>query len=347
MARGESRTVPIPGEQRVFSLVLALVASPYGLTKRELLSSVYGYSGRFRHGVIDPTLERQFERDKEQIRSLGIPVEAIDAPEEPGNNQLTRYRIRKELLQQPESVRFSARELTLLRLASLAWAEGSLSAESRRATMKLESLGVGLEVQHLGIAPSISIPERAAPPLQRAIDESRTVRFEYRLPSRDAPLERYVAPLRLHRADGRWHLIGHDLDREARRVFLLSRITGEVRMTAERFDAALRDGVEAAVVELEELRDTRRATVDVRDGSVAQARLEQRARPGRSSEHRDPLRLDLGTLDYAELADELAGYGAEAAAVAPGELRAGVIERLRLVKRQHGQASDAPGERDG
>lgn len=347
MAHGEARTAPIPGEQRVFSLVLALVASPYGLTKRELLSSVYGYSGRFRLGVTDPTLERQFERDKEQIRSLGIPVEAIDAPEESGNNQLTRYRIRKELLQLPQSVRFSARELTLLRLASLAWAEGSLSAESRRATMKLESLGVGLEVQHLGIAPSLSIPERAAPSLQRAIDEGRAVRFEYRLPTRDAALERHVAPLRLHRADGRWHLIGHDLDRGTRRVFLLSRITGEVRMTAERFDAALRDGIEAAIAELVALRDTRRATVDVRAGSVAQARLEQRARPGHTTGDRDPLRLDLGTLDYAELADELAGYGADATAVAPEELRTGVIERLHLVRQQHAQDDDASGERDG
>ena len=37
----------IPGEQRLFSLLLALIATPQGATKRELLSSVYGYADRY------------------------------------------------------------------------------------------------------------------------------------------------------------------------------------------------------------------------------------------------------------------------------------------------------------
>ena len=89
---GSSAPKRVPSEERVFSLVLALVASPQGLTKSELLSSVYGYSQRYDRGVIDSSLERQFERDKAQVRELGIPVETIDSPLEPGNNQLTRYR---------------------------------------------------------------------------------------------------------------------------------------------------------------------------------------------------------------------------------------------------------------
>lgn len=207
----------------MFSLILALVASPNGATKRDLLSSVYGYAERFERGVTDPALERQFERDKEQLRTLGVPIETIDAPLESGNTQLTRYRIAKERLQMPDEVRFDAEELMLMRAAGLAWSEGSLSAEARRAAMKLEALGAALNVEQLGFAPRIALHEPAAPALQAAIDGGHIVRFAYQLPSRTSAMERRVAPLHLHRADGRWHLIAWDFDREAERIFLLSK----------------------------------------------------------------------------------------------------------------------------
>ena len=103
----------VSGEKRVFSLLLALVASPHGATKRELLSTVYGYAERYRSGTSISALERQFERDKEQLRTLGIPLETLDSPLEPGNTQLTRYRIPKDRLEVPANVRFTDRELML------------------------------------------------------------------------------------------------------------------------------------------------------------------------------------------------------------------------------------------
>lgn len=343
-SRAGAQRSSVPGEQRVFSLVLALVASPQGATKRELLSSVYGYADRYQHGERSDALERQFERDKDQLRAIGIPIDTIDSPEEPGNTQLTRYRISKELLQVPRDLRFSERELTLLRLAALAWREGSLTAESRRAAMKLESLGAGLDVQHLGVSLRLGIPEPAAPALQGAIDAGRTVRFDYQLPHRDAPLARRVAPLRLHRADGRWHLIAHDLDRDDERVFLLSRISGAVRVEREAFDPALRDRVEAEIEELLRLERVQRAVLEVRPGSVAEARLSPRA--ASRTEPAEPgceatVRLELGTLDYRAFAEELAAFGADVAVVEPPELRAAVIARLRSVAERHG--ASAPG----
>ncbi|GAB2570654.1 YafY family protein [Leucobacter ruminantium] len=331
----------VPSEQRIFSLVLALVASPEGATKRELLSSVYGYADRFRHGEASAALDRQFERDKEQLRSLGIRVDTIDSPLEPGNNQLTRYRISKDRLQFPGDLRFSSRELMLLRLAALAWSEGSLTAESRRAAMKLESLGAGLDVRHLGVAPMLGIPEPAAAALQSAIDDGRTVRFDYALPGRDEPLGRRVAPLRLHRADGRWHLIAWDLERDASRVFLLSRIRSSVSVQAEPFDPSLRDRVDGIVAELLAQRERHRAVVEVRLGSVAESRLAARAEPGAASADgpaaADGARLlAVRTLDPHALAEELAGYGAEAVVREPLALRELVIERLHGIAEEHG-----------
>jgi proteasome accessory factor B len=341
VAGGQARRRSVPGEQRVFSLVLALVASPQGATKRELLSSVYGYAERG-GGEADAALERQFERDKAQLRELGIPIDAIDSPQEPGNNQLTRYRISKELLQMPAGLRFSDRELALLRGAALAWREGSLTAEARRAVMKLEALGAGLDVQHLGVAPQLGITEPAAPALQRGIDEALVARFDYRLPDRDAPLARRVAPLGLHRADGRWHLIAHDLDRDADRVFLLSRICGEVRVGPEAFDPGLRERLGAVRDELLDRERRLRAAVRVRPGSVAEARLAPRAR--REASGADASLLDLGTLDYHALAAELAAHGDELAVLGPEQLREGTVAILRRVRDQHAGGARPGGE---
>lgn len=331
--------VRITGEQRVFSLVLALVVSPNGATKRDLLSSVYGYSDRYRAGEVSEPLERQFERDKDQLRKLGIPLETIDSPGEPGNTQLARYRISKERLQIPEDLRFTAQELMLLRLAALVWSEGSLNAQSRRAAFKLEALGASVNAQHLGVAPRIFAPEAQALPLQQAADELREVKFRYRLPSRETALERHVAPLRLHRADGRWHLIAWDLERAATRVFLLSRIEGEVRVMQARYDPALRESVTATIENLLSRENEQRATVRVRRGTVAESRLLPRVaegahRPLQSGEWREVL---VGTLDYREhaLAQELVGYGSDVEAVEPSELREAVAADLATVIAQH------------
>ncbi|RGE18073.1 YafY family protein [Leucobacter sp. wl10] len=337
----------VPGEQRIFSLVLALVVSPEGVTKRDLLSSVYGYAERFRAEGSSTALERQFERDKEQLRALGIQVETMDSPLEPGNNQLTRYRIAKERLEFPAGLRFDERELMMLRLAALAWREGSLSAEARRAAMKLEALGAGLDVRQLGVAPSLGSIEPAAAPLQRAIDADRVVRFAYRLPGREDPLERRVAPLRLHRADGRWHLIGRDLERDADRVFLLERITSAVRVSGESFDPGLHARADAVVDEMLGLREERRAHLRVEPGSTAEARLASRKEPaddGAAPASEDgAVELVVGVLDAHLFSEELMGYGAEVAVAAPEALRALVTDGLRRVARQHGgrEAADA------
>lgn len=322
----------VSGEQRVFSLVLALVASPYGATKRELLSTVHGYADRFRSGTTSVALERQFERDKEQLRALGIPLETIDSPLEPGNTQLTRYRIVKERLQIPSDLRFSERELMLLRLAAFAWSEGSLTAQARRAAIKLEALGAGLDVQQLGVAPRIWAPDPSLSALQRAIEEGREVRFRYRLPDRTNALRRHVAPLRLHRADGRWHLIAWDLERDAPRVFLLTRITGEIAVESSEYDASLRARADDIVDSLLAREREQVATLLVRRGTVAESRLTPRAVSSEEDHHSEEWRrLRVGTLDYVEhaLATELAAYGSDVHVVEPELLQKAVVQILR------------------
>lgn len=62
--------------------------------------------------------------------------------------------------------------------------------------------------------------------LSRAVGDQLEVSFDYRKPAEPKAKERRVQPLHLANRDGRWYLIGHDLDRDALRTFALGRISG-------------------------------------------------------------------------------------------------------------------------
>ena len=359
----------VPSEARIFSLVLALVASAEGLTKHALLSSVYGYADRYRDESQRVALDRQFERDKVQLRSLGIPVETLESPGEPGNNQLARYRISKDALDVPPGLKFSDRELMLLRMATLAWREGSLTQEARRAAMKLESLGVGIDAPSLGVNAGFGTSEPAAPALLAAIDQGAPVRFLYQLPGREVPLERRVRPLQLHRFEGRWHLISYDVDRAAPRVFLLSRIVGSVTeetdsggapesSSAAPFDpAAVETMISETVVQLQNLQRTQRVAVRVARHSAAEAQLIRRADAEYEHEGTDGIDgeadgagarvIRFGTTDLHELATLVAGFGADAEALEPTTLRDSVTTILRKMLVTHAGAHTHRSETSG
>ena len=192
-------------EERLFSLVLALIATEIGLTKSDILATVQGYRHRFVLGGDNASLERQFERDKDDIRDLGIPLETIDSDDEPGSNHHLRYRIPKGLYDLPADVTFSPDELMLLKLAGTVWREGSLSAESRRALTKLNSLGVDSNDPILGYAPRLRARDSAFEPLSKALDRGQSVAFLYLKPGEPSPRRRLVIPRAIVLHDGRWH----------------------------------------------------------------------------------------------------------------------------------------------
>ena len=320
----------VPVEERLFSLVLALIASEHGLTKAEILSSVQGYRQRYTPGGDNASLERQFERDKDDIRELGVPLETLEPLTEPGNNQLLRYRIPKGAYDLPAEVTFTPEETTLLNLAAEVWREGSLSGESHRALLKLRSLGVEAEDPTIGYAPRIRVREPAFEPLQRAIDRHLVVRFPYLNPGRQAPIQRTVEPFALVKHEGRWHLASRDVDRDAPRTFLLSRITGPVTTARVSFTPPDGDAAARALEELERVYRGGRARVRIRPGSDAETRLTRRG-----ARELAPGSFELHYSDAELLADELASYGPEVVVDEPASLRDAVVARLRTVLAAH------------
>ena len=320
----------VSNEERLFSLVLALLATETGLTKADILSSVQGYRQRYRTGGGNASLERQFERDKEDIRDLGVPLESIELPADQGAVQYTRYRIPKGEYDLPADVTFTPKEIALLDLAALAWREGSLSGESRRAIMKLRSLGIESEEPLIGFAPRLRARDAAFDPLREAIERHRVVAFGYLKPGEAKVRTRRVAPLALVQFGGRWHVHGIDLSVKGRRTFLLSRIAGAVEETAEEFVPPEGQPAEEAREGLRAVFQSNRALLELAPDTDAAARLGSRGEPAGDG---------IAAVHYSDLAlfaDEVAAFGPEVLVLEPAELIDAVKARLAAVVAAHG-----------
>jgi proteasome accessory factor B len=332
---------PVTVEERLFSLVLALIATEIGLTKSDILSTVQGYRQRYQVGGDNSSLERQFERDKDDIRELGIPLETIESPDDPGSNHHRRYRIPKGLYDLPADITFSPEEIMLLKLAATVWREGSLSAESRRALTKLNSLGIESTDPIVGYAPSVRAREASFEPLSKAMDRGQVVAFLYLKPGESAPRRRAVAPLAVVLHEGRWHLYGTDQDAQATRTFLLSRIVGAVVALPGAGVRRDDDGQGArALAELDALWQAQTADITVEPGSDAAVRLGKRGVADTDTDT-DISTVQLHYTDLNILADELAGYGPEVLVLSPPALRDAVLARLRLVRDSHAPIQEA------
>ncbi|MCA1942173.1 MAG: WYL domain-containing protein [Yonghaparkia sp.] len=328
----------VPVEERLFSLVLALLATEQGLTKAEILSTVTGYAHRYASQADRANLERQFERDKEELRDLGVPLETLDAPGAEGDTKLQRYRIPPDRYQLPDDITFTPEEYALLRLAGQVWREGSLSADTRRALTKLQGLGVRIDDTVIGVAPRIRTRDDAHEPLQAAIDRGLQVTFPYLKPGVTVTEERLVSPLALVFHEGRWHLHGHDDGVDAPRTFLLRRIVGPV--TTLKNPATRRTDPEVAARVLDELARLWQATtacVRPRPGSEADVVLRNRAGTEEAAgEPGGEAALVVRTTDLDILADELTAFGADVVVLKPPALRDAVLARWQRVVAAHG-----------
>lgn len=322
----------IPVEERLFSLVLALLATDSGLTKNEILSTVQGYRQKYSHSGDNANLERQFERDKDDIRELGVPLETIETPGQAGNNQNLRYRIPRGSYELPHDITFSPDETALLNLAAMVWREGSLSGESRRAILKLRSLGVATTEPVLGYAPKVRVREPAFEPLNAALEKRLMVRFAYLKPGDREARVRHVAPLALVQHSGRWHLFADEPDSKSTKTFLLRRIVSDVTTTNQSFPAPTGDPTAAAFAGLEAVWQSHTAIVEVEPATDAATRLGKR----RGAVATASGALELHYTDRNIFADELAGFGPEVLVLSPPDLRDAVRERLERTVADHG-----------
>lgn len=207
--------------ERLINLTMALLATRRYLTKSEIFRTVEGYSGSAE------STERMFERDKDDLRRIGIEIEvrSLDPlfDDEPG------YRIH------PDSYSLNLGNLTgvevaILSLAAEAWRGAALGQSAQSAFVKLQSLGIESDFDSLpALSPRLHIDSSNFVPLAQAILDRAVVQFSY-LSAELTAEDRRVQPFGLGSRKGNWYLVGKDLARNAMRTFRIARILDEVRV---------------------------------------------------------------------------------------------------------------------
>jgi proteasome accessory factor B len=310
--------------ERLLNLLITLLVSRTYVTKERLREVVEPY-----REAGDDAFEKMFERDKEELRSLGIPIEVgyVDRAfeDEPG------YRIERSAFELPD-IDLAPEEAAVLGLAARVWQHAGLAAATSDALVKLKAAGVTVDRAALNVVqPQLTAEEPAFEPLWNATRTRTPVRFGYRTSTGAEVGTRHLQPWGVVSYRGRWYVVGHDTDRNGPRVFRLSRVQGEV-VTDGRpgsFEVPPGTDLRAVTQSLAPRPPDRTAQVLVRSGS-AQG-LRRHARPADDQEGVpagwERLQASYGAADG--FADEVLGYGADVVVEDPEDVRASVVRRLR------------------
>jgi predicted DNA-binding transcriptional regulator YafY len=306
--------------ERLVNLTMLLLSTRRFLNVEQIRDLMPAYDQR------DPeAFRRMFERDKEELRELGIPLET-------GSDSVWEdeqgYRIRRTEYALPV-IDLDADEAAALGLAARLWHSAGLADASRSALLKLRAAGIEAEPVHSAvIEPRVDAPDAAFAPMLAAVRSGTPVSFEYRRPGGGPATRRTIEPWSVVHRHGRWYVAGHDRDRGAPRVFRLSRVVGDVDPAGEaasfsipeRFDplgmvSSLDDEVQSATALL---RVSAGAAWDLRRGASSE---EPDDEPGW-------LRCKVPYGDTERFAHYLVGFGPDVEVCEPQDLREAVVRRL-------------------
>lgn len=212
--------------ERLLNLVVALLGTRRAISRAQIRESVPGYAD----ASSDTAFERMFERDKDELRSMGIPIETVFDD----SGEVLGYRVQQDRFGYVD-VRFSGAEYQVLGVAARAWEQAALGPHARRALLKLRPMAAEDEADTaIVFSAHLTATESALLPLMRAIRQSVRVRFPYTAAGSGEPVARDVEPWGVVCRAGNWYLIGFDCARAAPRTFRLSRIAGACAVLEER-----------------------------------------------------------------------------------------------------------------
>ena len=157
-------TVAARRTERLLNLVICLLSTRRYLTKEEIRRSVEGYSEG------QDAFERAFERDKEELRELGIPLEI--GSNDPLFDDEAGYRIRRDAYELPP-ISLAPDEMAVVGLAARFWQQASLAEASSRALLKLKAQHPADAVAEdlLGIEPRLVRDEPGFEGLWQAVQD--------------------------------------------------------------------------------------------------------------------------------------------------------------------------------
>jgi proteasome accessory factor B len=307
--------------ERLLNLVICLLATRRYLSVQEIRDKVPGYESDN-----EEAFRRMFERDKEELRELGIPLET--GSDSAVHDDELGYRIARRDYELPP-ISLEPDEAAALGLAARLLHSAPLARATGTALLKLRAAGIDAPEATGALEPRVGVNEPAFEACLAAVTEGRVLHFTYRASGRD-PEPRLVQPWGVVWWHGRWYLVGHDDARDDVRVFRLSRIEDEpVAIGPALAVQPPRDvNLTALVAGMAGAEPLHTASVRLRTGAGWALRREA------SSVTPDGDGWDVVELGYADperFADGVTGYGADAVMLAPDEARAAVVRRLEAL----------------
>ena len=306
--------------ERLINLTIALLATTRYLTKSEIFRKVDGYEGSAE------TKERMFERDKDDLRTLGIVIEV--GSYDPLFNDEAGYRIKSEHYQLDLGP-VTPTEISLLSLAADAWQGAAFADATQTALLKLNAMGVPADPINIpGFTPKLSNSTKELEIITDAIAQSDFLHFSY-LSNTLMTEIRTIVPIALSNRSGYWYVSGVDQDIQEVRTFRLDRIQGEMTSSKNKDPFEFPAGFELNEAEMGAISTF--ALIDVRKGK------------GHSLRNLAVSVVDLGEWDQIRvplfnshsLAAEILWHGDDVFVQEPAELRDLIVEQLEVLLSHH------------
>jgi proteasome accessory factor B len=313
--------------ERLLNLLILLLVQRHYISKERIRATVEAY-----RDSSDEAFERMFERDKDELRALGVPIElgSVDPlfDDEPG------YRIRPDEFALP-GIELTADEAAVVGLATRVWQHAGLTAHTTGALAKLSAAGVEIDRARIDIAaPVVTVDDPNFDEFWQACLDKTVVVFDYQRSDSPEVTTRRLEPWGVVSFSGRWYVVGRDVDRDAERMFRLSRVKGKVRRVGRSGayavppDTNLREMANRLAPEPR----TEIGTVLARTGTCLGLRrhaalLDEGVTGPDGSTAWDRLEVSFAFND--QLAEDVLSQGANAYVESPAEVRAIVADRLR------------------
>ena len=307
--------------ERLVNLTIALLATKRYLTKNEIFRNIEGYEGSAE------AKERMFERDKDDLRKLGIQIEVGGL--DPLFDDEAGYRIR------PESYALSLRDLTptqvtLLSLAAQAWQDAAFTDLSQQALRKLTSIGLDTDSSQLPVmAPKLIGADENLRSALDALTSLTTIEFDY-LNIQGVAQKRQLQVYGVQARKSHWYLIGLDTEKSAIRNFRIDRIQGVVTTVGKAQSYVIPATFE--ITDLEPAIQTPLAVLQVRPGAGYQ--LRRMAATIETADDWDLLEVPIFDLDF--ITNLVLWHGEDVIVSSPVQLRSAVVSALEKLVKIHG-----------
>lgn len=309
--------------ERLINLIAALLEARRPLTAQDIRDTISGYDQ-----LTHDAFRRAFERDKEALRSMGIPLDTVPA-DAMTEDRPDGYIISKSRYYLPE-LDLKTDELAALRIAAQAILGGATEAESGLLKLSIDSSAAPAPGPRVVWGADLAAEQPVLGAFYSALLDRKPVLFAYQAAGAEVASTRRLHPYGLVHRRGHWYVVGRDPDNDGVRSFKLARVSGPVTRSdgvyaiPSSFDAAEHVGGDAWAIGPDPSDGT-----EVRFDASMRWWAEQNMRGLPTSEGPNgSLDVEVPVANLDALISWIIGFGPEVEILAPESARRRLLEHL-------------------